>query len=361
MPEDRAAADNKRMGRALALAEGGWGRTSPNPMVGAVIFADGENVGEGFHASFGGPHAEAGAIAAAGDRARGATLYVNLEPCNHHGRNPPCVDAIIAAGIKRVVVAARDPNPVAAGGLESLRAAGIDVDVGIRENEAREFNAPFFQAATGGRPWITLKLAMSLDGAIAAASRKRGWMTNEESAAAVHRLRANSDAIAVGILTAIADDPQLTARTEPPPRMNALRVIFDRSARLPADSALARTARKIPTLLVTAMGVPLPSELEDCGIESIQTRDLSEAIAMLKERGINSILVEGGAGLAASFIAGGWVDRLVIFRAPIVLGEGALNAFAGISSHEVEHAPRFELLSSDALGGDVMSVYSGMR
>ncbi|MGK2963543.1 MAG: bifunctional diaminohydroxyphosphoribosylaminopyrimidine deaminase/5-amino-6-(5-phosphoribosylamino)uracil reductase RibD [Gemmatimonadaceae bacterium] len=361
MPEDRAALDNERMDRALVLAEGGWGQTSPNPMVGAVIFAGGENVGEGFHASFGGSHAETRAIAAAGDRARGATMYVNIEPCNHHGRNPPCVDGIIAAGISRVVVAARDPNPVAAGGAERLRSAGIEVDVGVRESEARELNAPFFQAASGASPWITLKLAMSLDGAIAAASRKRGWMTNEESTAAVHRMRANSDAIAVGILTAIADDPHLTARTEPPPRMNPVRVIFDRSARLPADSTLAKTAREIPTLLVTAPGVELPSELEDCGIESIQTRDVSQAIEMLKERGINSILVEGGAGLAASFIAGSWVDRLVIFRAPIVLGEGALNAFAGISSHEVEHAPRFDLLRSTVLGGDVMSVYSGKR
>lgn len=348
------------MDRALALAEDGWGQTSPNPMVGAVILAGGEKVGEGYHAIFGGPHAETTAIAAAGDRARGATMYVNLEPCNHHGRTPPCVDAIIAAGISRVVIAARDPNPVAAGGAERLRAAGLAVEIGVRESDARELNAPFFQAATGGRPWITLKLAMSLDGAIASASRNRGWMTGEESTAEVHRMRANSDAIAVGILTAIADDPHLTARTLPPPRMNPLRVVFDRSARLAATSKLARTAREFPTLLVTAPGVSLPSELEDCGIESIQSRDVAEAIAILKDRGINSILVEGGAGLAASFIAGGSVDRLVIFRAPIVLGEGALNAFAGVSSHEVGHAPRFDLLRSKVLGSDVMSVYSGM-
>ncbi len=361
MPENRASQDIERMGRALALAEGGWGQTSPNPMVGAVIYAGGEKVGEGYHAIFGGPHAETGAIASAGDRARGATMYVNLEPCNHHGRTPPCVDGIIAAGISRVVIAVHDPNPVASGGAERLRAAGVEVDIGVRENEARELNAPFFQAATGGRPWIVLKLAMSLDGAIASASRRRGWMTNEESVAEVHRMRANSDAIAVGILTAIADDPRLTARTRPPPRMNPLRVIFDRSARLPATSTLAKTAGEIPTLLVTATGVSLPSELEDCGIESIQSRDVSEAIAILKERGINSMLVEGGAGLAASFIAGGMVDRLVIFRAPIVLGEGALNAFAGISAHEVEFAPRFDLLRSTVLGSDVVSVYSGMR
>lgn len=361
MPETRAALDNERMNRVLALAAVGWGQTSPNPMVGAVIFAGSEIVGEGYHASFGAAHAEPGAIAAAGDRARGATMYVNLEPCAHTGRTPPCVDAIIAAGISRVVIATRDPNPVAAGGAERLRSAGVEVDIGVMESEARELNAPFFQSAAGGRPWITLKLAMSLDGAIASATRKRGWMTNDESAREVHRMRANTDAIAVGILTAIADDPRLTARTTPPPRMTPLRVIFDRSARLPAGSTLAGTAREVPTLLVTAPGVTLPFELEDCGIESIQAADVSEAVAMLKERGIKSILVEGGAGLGASFIASHLVDRLVIFRAPIVLGEGALNAFAGVSSHEVEHAPRFDLLRSTVIGGDVMSVYSGMR
>jgi len=349
------------MGSALALAGGGWGQTSPNPMVGAVIFAGSEKVGGGYHATFGGAHAEAGAIAEAGARARGATMYVTLEPCAHHGRNPPCVDAIIDAGITRVVIATRDPNPAAAGGAERLRGAGIEVEIGVREGEARELNAPFFQAVTGGRPWITLKLAMSLDGAIASASRKRGWMTSDESAAEVHRMRAGNDAIAVGILTAIADDPRLTARTAPPPRMKPLRVIFDRSARLPADSMLARTARDVPTLIVTAPGVALPSALEDRGIESMQASDVAEAVAILKQRGVNSILIEGGAGLAASFIAGHLVDRLVIFRAPIVLGEGALNAFAGVSSHEVERAPRFDLLRSTVIGGDVMSVYSGMR
>ncbi len=346
---------------ALQLAERGWGQTAPNPMVGAVIFSGDEKVGEGFHAGFGSTHAEPGALAAAGENARGATMYVNLEPCSHHGRNPPCIDAIIAAGISRVVVGVRDPNPPAAGGAERLRAAGITVDIGVREAHARELNAPFFAAVTSDRPWVVLKLAVSLDGAIAGAKRTRAWMTNELSTAMVHRMRANSDAVAVGVQTAIADDPQLTARTDPPPRIAPVRLVFDRSARLPASSLLAKTARAIPTLLVTAWEAQLPDELSSVGVESIGAEDVSEALQTLKQRGINSILVEGGAGLAASFLAARHVDRLVMFRAPLVLGEGGLNAFSGVASHDVEHAPRFTLLESRAIGDDVMTVYSANR
>jgi diaminohydroxyphosphoribosylaminopyrimidine deaminase/5-amino-6-(5-phosphoribosylamino)uracil reductase len=346
------------MDRALALAELGWGQVSPNPLVGAVIYNAGEKVGEGYHARFGSPHAEAEAIKAAGDRARGGTIYVNLEPCNHHGRNPPCVDAIIDAGISRVVAAVRDPNPLAAAGADRLRAAGVQVDFGARESEAWELNAPFFHGLGGDRPWITLKLGLSLDGALASAKRTRAWITNEQSRAAVQRMRANCDAIAIGVQTAITDDPLLTVRTDPPPRIAPVRVIFDRSARLPATTSLAETARQVPTLLVTSSGVALPNDLEDRGVESISAHDLQQALHNLFERGIKSMMVEGGAGLAASFLAAGVVDRLVIFRAPVVLGDGALNAFSGISAHEVENAPRFTLLQSRALGDDVMTVYA---
>lgn len=349
------------MDLALKLAERGWGQTAPNPMVGAVIFSGDEKVGEGYHASFGSTHAEPGALARAGGKARGATMYVNLEPCNHYGRNPPCVDAIIAAGISRVVVAARDPNPAAAGGAERLRAAGVTVDIGVREPEARELNAAFFAAVTSERPWVVLKLALSLDGAIAGVQRTRAWMTNELSTEVVHRMRANSDAIAVGVQTAIADDPQLTARTNPPPRTAPVRLVFDRAARLPAASTLAKTARELPTLLVTAWETQIPDDLSSLGVQSIGAGDVTGALQTLKERGINSVLVEGGAGLAASFLAAGLVDRLVIFRAPLVLGEGALNAFSGVSAHDVEHAPRFTVLTTRALGDDVMTVYSVNR
>lgn len=350
--------DGERMDIALVLAARGWGQTSPNPMVGAVIFTGDEEVGEGCHERFGAPHAEAAALAQAGNRARGATMYVNLEPCNHQGRNPACTEAIMAAGISRVVVATADPNPVAAGGADRLRSAGITVDFGVKEKEARELNAAFLHRMTSGRPWVTLKLALSLDGSIAGAKRTRGRLTNEQSRAMVHRMRANSDAIAVGVQTALADNPQLTARTEPAPRVNPIRVVFDRSARLSAESVLAQTARDVTTLLVTAPQTRLPPGLVRCGVEAVSAHDVGEALHKLRERGVTSLLVEGGAGLAASFLAGEFVDRLVIFRAPVVLGDGSLNAFSGIASHDVEHAPRFTLLESRALGDDVMSVYS---
>ena len=230
------------MRRALTLARRGWGRTAPNPMVGAVVAQDGATVGEGWHREYGGPHAEVHALAQAGERARGATAYVTLEPCAHHGKTPPCVDALIAAGVARVVVAVRDPNPVAAGGVARLRAAGIVVDEDVETAAARELNAPFLHAARGGdRPWITLKLALSLDGAIADHTRGPGWLTGPVSRRAVHRMRAGSDAIAVGIGTALADDPSLTVREGPAPRRAPIRVVFDRRLRLPIASRLVRT------------------------------------------------------------------------------------------------------------------------
>src|SRR5215217_5424304 len=219
------------MGEALAIARRGWGQTAPNPLVGAVLYDGDEKISEGFHARFGEAHAETAAIAAAGSRANGATLYVTLEPCAHHGKTPPCADAIVAAGIKRVVVATADSNPVARGGAEHLRSHGIEVDVGTREKEARELNAPFFNAINSGRPWVTLKLALSLDGAITGAERTGGWLTGEESRREVQRMRAGADAITIGVQTALADNPQLTARSDPPPRVPPLRIVFDRNAR----------------------------------------------------------------------------------------------------------------------------------
>lgn len=355
MPDPRDAA---RMDEALALARGGWGQTSPNPLAGAVLYVGDRKVGEGFHARFGESHAETVAIAAAGDAAKGSTLYVTLEPCAHHGKTPPCSDAIISSGVSRVVVATRDPNPVASGGAERLRAAGIEVEIGVRERESRELNAAFFHAVASDRPWVTLKLALSLDGAIAGAGRAGGWLTGEESRRLAQAMRAGSDAIAVGVQTALADDPQLTARSEPPPRIPPLRVVFDRSARLSSQSILARTARETPTLIVTATSTRMPADLENLGVEQLTAEDVGDALGQLKQRGVTSLIVEGGAGLAASFLAGDNVDRLVIFRAPIILGAGALGGFSGIASQEVEHAPRFTLVETRALGDDVLSVYA---
>jgi diaminohydroxyphosphoribosylaminopyrimidine deaminase/5-amino-6-(5-phosphoribosylamino)uracil reductase len=346
------------MDEALGLARKGWGQTAPNPLVGAVLYAGDEKVGEGFHARFGEAHAETIAIAAAGERARGSTLYVTLEPCAHHGKTPPCSDAIVASGIARVVIATRDLNPVASGGADRLRAAGIEVDVGVGERESRELNAAFFHSVVSDRPWVTLKLALSLDGAIAGAGRIGGWLTGEESRNLVQRMRAGSDAIAVGVQTALADDPQLTARSDPLPRVSPLRVVFDRKARLSSQSILARTARQTPTVIITAPSTLMPADLGGLGVEQIVAEDVDDALRQLKQRGVLSLMVEGGAGLAASFLAGDNVDRLAIFRAPIILGEGALGAFSGIASQEIEHAPRFTLIDTRALGDDVLSVYA---
>jgi diaminohydroxyphosphoribosylaminopyrimidine deaminase/5-amino-6-(5-phosphoribosylamino)uracil reductase len=346
------------MDEALALARRGWGQTSPNPLVGAVLYSGNEKIADGFHARFGEAHAEAVALANAGERARGSTLYVTLEPCAHHGKTPPCVDAIIAAGVARVVIATRDRNPIAQGGIEKLRASGIEVDVGLRESEAIELNAPFFNSVKSDRPWVTLKLAVSLDGAITGAARTGGWLTGEESRAQVQRMRAGADAIAVGVQTALADNPHLTARSDPPPRVPPLRIVFDRSARLSSQSILAKSARETPTMIVTAPLTSMPADLKNLGVEQMTAHDVDEALRKLKERGVMSLMLEGGAGLAASFLAGGNVDRLAIFRAPVILGEGALGAFSGIASQEVEHAPRFTLLETRALGDDVMSTYA---
>ena len=355
MPEQL---DDLRMDEALALARRGWGQTSPNPLVGAVLYSGNEKIADGFHARFGEAHAEAVALANAGERARGSTLYVTLEPCAHHGKTPPCVDAIIAAGVARVVIATRDRNPIAQGGIEKLRASGIEVDVGLRESEAIELNAPFFNSVKSDRPWVTLKLAVSLDGAITGAARTGGWLTGEESRAQVQRMRAGADAIAVGVQTALADNPHLTARSDPPPRVPPLRIVFDRSARLSSQSILAKSARETPTMIVTAPLTSMPADLKNLGVEQMTAHDVDEALRKLKERGVMSLMLEGGAGLAASFLAGGNVDRLAIFRAPVILGEGALGAFSGIASQEVEHAPRFTLLETRALGDDVMSTYA---
>lgn len=355
LPDPR---DTQRMDEALALARQGWGQTAPNPMVGAVLYSGDRKVGEGFHARFGDAHAETVAISAAGGTAKGGTLYVTLEPCAHHGKTPPCTEAVIAAGIARVVIATRDTNPAASGGAERLRAAGIAVDIGTRETEARELNAAFFHSAGADRPWVTLKLALSLDGAIAGAGRVGGWLTGEESRRTVQSMRAGADAIAVGVQTALADDPQLTARSDPPPRLPPLRVVFDRSARLSSQSILARTARGTPTIIVTATSTRMPADLENLGVEQLMAEDVDDALRQLRKRGVLSLIVEGGAGLAASFLAGDNVDRLVIFRAPIILGAGALGAFSGIASQEVEHAPRFTLVETRALGDDVLSVYA---
>ena len=347
------------MRRALALARKGWGQTAPNPLVGAVVVREGEVVGEGFHTRFGAAHAEIEALRAAGDCAAGATAYVTLEPCAHTGKTPPCADALVAAGVARVVIAVRDPNPTAAGGVERLRAAGIEVLTGVEESGARELNAPFFHTFAGQRPWITLKLAVSLDGALADATGHSRWITGDASRRAVHEIRAGSDAIGVGIGTALADDPSLTVRDVPAPRVPPTRVVFDRAARLSVSSVLARTAREVPTLVV-AESPPAArvAALETLGVRVVQATSLRAALDALGASGIRSLLVEGGARLAGALIGTGLVDRLVIFQGSAIFGAGALGAFAFVPPTEVERAPGWRALERREIGADTMTVYA---
>jgi diaminohydroxyphosphoribosylaminopyrimidine deaminase/5-amino-6-(5-phosphoribosylamino)uracil reductase len=358
---ERAAApdDGAWMRRALALAERGWGQTAPNPMVGAVVVRDNVAVGEGWHTRFGAPHAEVEALRSAGERARGATLYVTLEPCNHHGKTPACADAILSAGIRRVVAAVADPNPVARGGAERLRAGGLEVLVGVEEGPARELNAAFFHGLRSDRPFVRLKLALSLDGALADQTRQPGWLSGQEARAEVHRLRAGADAVAVGIGTALADDPQLTVRSFAPPRLSPLRVVFDTSARLPLGSKLVQTARETPVLVVCWAPDPAhAAALEHAGVELLHAASLPHALRALRARGVGSLLVEGGAGLAVGFLQEAQVDRLIIFRSPILLGGGSLNAFSGLLPSRIDSAPRWQIVHTRRLGDDEMTVYT---
>ncbi|HEX3866210.1 MAG TPA: bifunctional diaminohydroxyphosphoribosylaminopyrimidine deaminase/5-amino-6-(5-phosphoribosylamino)uracil reductase RibD, partial [Gemmatimonadaceae bacterium] len=289
-----ASDDAAHMRRALALAERGWGQTAPNPMVGAVVVARGVTVGEGFHARYGEAHAEVVALRAAGDSARGATLHVSLEPCVHFGQTPPCVGAIVAAGVERVVIAALDPSDVARGGADALRAAGIRVDVGPAQSAALELNAPFYNAHASDRPWVTLKLALSADGAIADPTGVHRWITGDAARKEVHRRRANADAIAVGIGTVLADDPALTVRDAPEPRVPPRRVVFDSTLRIPLESTLVATARDVPTTIITApepLGVRA-GNLEAAGVRVRRATSLRGALTMLRADEVRSLFVE---------------------------------------------------------------------
>jgi diaminohydroxyphosphoribosylaminopyrimidine deaminase / 5-amino-6-(5-phosphoribosylamino)uracil reductase len=355
------ARDREHMWRALALAEGGWGKAAPNPMVGAVVVAGNRVVGEGFHARYGEAHAEVVALRAAGDASRDATMYVTLEPCAHHGKTPPCVDALIDAGISRVVVAVRDPSEIASGGVERLRAAGIIVDIGLEREAALELNAPFFNAHGSERPWVTLKLALSAEGGIADPSGRQRWITGASSRKEVHRMRANADAIVVGIGTVLADDPSLSVRDVDPPRVQPTRVVFDHDLRIPLTSTLVRTAREVPTVVIAAPGSESTSQhaaLTETGVEVLTADSIAEALIALRGRGVRSLFLEGGARLAGEFLRASQVDRLTIFQSPLVLGGEPLGAFsaappgfsASLAAHRVVERRRFD--------EDVMTTYA---
>lgn len=319
--------DRAHLRRALELAEGGRGRVSPNPLVGAVVVRDGEVIGEGFHAELGGLHAERAALEDCLRRSEdpaGATMYVTLEPCAHEGRQPPCVEAVLGAGIARVVIASDDPSEKASGrGPGMLRDGGVRVDfaAGEEATAARLLNQPFRKHARTGLPLVTLKLAMSLDGRTTTAPGDSPWISNERSRALVHRWRAESDAIAVGIGTVLADDPLLTARSTRLPRQ-PLRVVFDSQARLPVGSQLLRSLDQAPVLVIASQeadGDRL-STLREAGAEVILADSIEAALSDLGRRKITSLFLEGGQTLAAAFADAEQIDESRIFVAPVLLG-----------------------------------------
>jgi diaminohydroxyphosphoribosylaminopyrimidine deaminase/5-amino-6-(5-phosphoribosylamino)uracil reductase len=325
-PDDRG-----HLERCFELAERGARTAAPNPMVGSVLVRDGAVIGEGWHERPGSPHAEVVALAAAGD-ASGATAYVSLEPCAHHGRTPPCADALIAAGVARVVIAAVDPDARTDGrGIERLRAGGVAVELatGDIERRARHQNAGFRSLVRLGRPHVTYKAAVSIDGRVAAPGGEPRWISSPQSRALVHEWRARSGAVAVGLGTALADDPTLTARDcVPPAERQPLRVVFDRSARLPVGSALVRSIGEGPVAVVCRPGAPGIAALAAAGVEAIEATDAGQALAELGRRGVATMLLEGGPTLASALHGEGLVDRLALFVAPLVLGAGP-NALEG--------------------------------
>ncbi len=331
--------DERWMAHALGLAERGRGLCSPNPMVGAVVVSEGRLVGQGFHARAGAAHAEVEALREAGDRARGASLYVTLEPCNHQGRTPPCVDAILRAGIRRVVVAVGDPNPrVRGGGVGALRGAGLEVRTGCLEEEARACNRIFLVAMERLRPHLTLKCAMTLDGKIAAFDRSARWITGEEARREAHRLRSESDAVMAGIGTVLADDPALTVRLDPPWSREPLRVVVDSRARLPLTARLIDSGS--PSRVVVAVADEAPAErvarLLGRGVTVLSCKsrdgrvDPVDLCARLFALDVTGALLEGGSALNWAFIEAGLVDRVAMFVAPLLIGgERAPTAVGG--------------------------------
>jgi diaminohydroxyphosphoribosylaminopyrimidine deaminase/5-amino-6-(5-phosphoribosylamino)uracil reductase len=355
------------MRAALALARRGLGNAWPNPAVGCVLVKDGRVIGRGWTQPGGRPHAETEALRRAGDAARGATAYVTLEPCSHHGRTPPCCEALAEAGIARVVMAMRDPDPRVNGrGLAMLRGAGIAVEEGLLEAEARALNAGFFRRIQAGMPVVTLKLASTLDGRIATATGESRWITGEAARREVHALRARHDAILVGSGTVLADDPDLTCRIPGMERVPMLRVVADARLRTPPSARLVQSAAVAPVLIMTAPGHPPAAQAPfmEAGADMVTAPthaagglDLPSLLRALGRRGVTRVLAEGGAGLAAALLRQGLVDRLVWFHAPAVMGGDGHPALEGLRLAALSAMPRFRRVALRALGDDMLSEF----
>jgi diaminohydroxyphosphoribosylaminopyrimidine deaminase/5-amino-6-(5-phosphoribosylamino)uracil reductase len=365
-PADRRR-DLDAMQGALTLARRGLGSVWPNPAVGCVILNGGRVVGRGWTQPGGRPHGETEALRRAGDAARGAVAYVSLEPCCHWGKTPPCVDALVTAGVRRAVVALEDPDPRVAGeGLRRLRAAGLGVEVGLCAEEAAEVNAGFLSRLRLGRPLVTLKFATSLDGRIATASGESQWISGPPARERAHALRASHDAIMVGTGTVVADDPQLTCRLPGLDHRSPVRVVIDRHLRIPPAAHLITDAHRIPTWVFTLRSVDPARRanflakgvtLIDVDAEREGQVDLAVALQALGERGITRLLVEGGARLAAAFFRARLVDRLVWVHAPLAIGGDGIPAIAGLDLAALADAPAFERLSTETIGDDVLTTF----
>lgn len=345
------------MARALQLARNGLYTTDPNPRVGCVLVKNGQIIGEGWHQRAGCPHAEAEALATVKD-AQGATAYVTLEPCSHHGKTPPCCDALIAAGIHRVVAAMQDPNPLVAGsGLAKLRAAGLDISVGLLEAEARALNRGFIKRMTENRPFVRGKLAMSLDGRTACASGESKWITSPEARADVQRLRAESSAILTGIGTVLADDPALTARVDFP-AVQPIRVVLDSRLQTPPTTQLARQPGRA-LILTCSDDIEKWQALTQAGFEVHRLEeqngrlDLQTAMAFLAEQQINEVLVEAGAILNGALLAENLINELIVYMAPCILGDEGRGLFHLPGVTTMADKVLLKLLDVRQIGGDL--------
>src|SRR3984957_1531133 len=362
------AADRRFMQLALTLGRRGQGRTWPNPAVGAVVVKDGVIVGRGWTQPGGRPHAEPEALGRAGEAARGATLYVTLEPCSHFGKSPPCADAVIAAGIERVVSAIEDPNPeVARQGHAKLRNAGIEVDVGLCAAEAARAHAGHFRRIREHRPHVILKLAVSSDDKIAASGHKPVAISGEVAKARMHLLRAQCDAILVGIGTVLSDDPLLTCRLPGMEARSPVRVVLDRALRIPATSRLVRSAREMPLWVMTSnvSEAPAAMKLGAAGAQVIRVAtatappglDLSAVLHALAGKGITRLLVEGGARVASSFVTAGLVDEAWLLRSPDAIGADGVAALEALPLSAITQSPAFKQRASEMLQKDTLTIY----